>query len=470
VSRRRSIFAGIGVFVVVFIVLVASATYLVEPAYRNAPLSTWDPKNGYRLATEEYAQSSDPLVIAISMSGGGTRAAAFAYGVLEELRDTEVVIDGAPRRLLDEVDFVSGVSGGSFTAAYYALFGERIFDDFEPSFLERNVQMALLFKMLYPTNWFRLFSARFNRTDLAAEFYNDEIFNGATFDDISKRGGPKTIIFATNLSTVHPFLFVQEQFDFICSDLTSCPVARAVAASAAVPVAFPPLVLRNHAGSCGFPMPEWLRESLDTPRTLSVRKGINASILASYLDSNVRRYIHLLDGGISDNLGIRNPFREARGTAEERVEEYLDHEPLVAREEGRRVVHIVVNAQTEPAVSWGLVDAAPSVPALLGTITDAQIDRHSAETLDVYRTRVERWEEQADLAGSSFDFYLIEVSFFAMPDGEERDYLNRIPTTLHLDPADVDRLRTAARQLLRQSAEFQKLRIELSKPVQSSTQ
>jgi hypothetical protein len=44
--------------------------------------------------------------------------------VLQGLRDTPVMIDGKPMRMLDEVDTLSGVSGGSFPAAYYGLFGD----------------------------------------------------------------------------------------------------------------------------------------------------------------------------------------------------------------------------------------------------------------------------------------------------------------------------------------------------------
>ena len=59
------------------------------------------------------------------------RAAAFGYGVLEELRETLVELDGERVRLFDEIDTVSGVSGGSFVAAYHGLRGEGIFGDFE---------------------------------------------------------------------------------------------------------------------------------------------------------------------------------------------------------------------------------------------------------------------------------------------------------------------------------------------------
>lgn len=93
---------------------------------------------------------SGDIGLMLAFSGGGTRAAALAYGVLEELRDTEIVIDGAPRRLLDETDLISSVSGGSFTSAYYGLHGDRIFDDFEEVFLRRNVQGQLIRGLLNP--------------------------------------------------------------------------------------------------------------------------------------------------------------------------------------------------------------------------------------------------------------------------------------------------------------------------------
>ena len=82
-------------------------------------------------------------VIYLAFSGGGTRAAAFAYGVMEELSATQIAIGGERRSLLEEVDTISGVSGGSFPAAYYGLYGDRIFQEFEPRFLKKNVQRAL---------------------------------------------------------------------------------------------------------------------------------------------------------------------------------------------------------------------------------------------------------------------------------------------------------------------------------------
>ncbi len=95
----------------------------------NEPIAQVDPKAGYRpyLLLPKRQNNHLQTLFVLSFSGGGTRAAAFSYGVLEELRRTEIVVDGKRRRLIDEVDMITGVSGGSFTALAYALHGERLF-------------------------------------------------------------------------------------------------------------------------------------------------------------------------------------------------------------------------------------------------------------------------------------------------------------------------------------------------------
>jgi NTE family protein len=156
----------------------------------NKPLKQVDPTSGYREKYMANPGSSESLWIYLTFSGGGTRAAALSYGVLEELRKTEITIDGNKRRLLDEIDGISSVSGGSFTAGYYGLFGDHIFDNFEEEFLKKNVQRGIAVRVLFnPINWFRLTSPYFDRSDLAAEYYDKYIFKGGTFGDIADRKG-----------------------------------------------------------------------------------------------------------------------------------------------------------------------------------------------------------------------------------------------------------------------------------------
>ena len=93
----------------------------------NAPLDSLDPGRGYRFQSVAPHASSDDLLLMLAFSGGGTRAASLSYGVLEELARTPVGAAPAQHRLLNDVGMISSVSGGSFTAAYYGLYGDRIF-------------------------------------------------------------------------------------------------------------------------------------------------------------------------------------------------------------------------------------------------------------------------------------------------------------------------------------------------------
>ncbi len=84
-------------------------------------------RNAFYWVRALIAVATADLII-VAFSGGGTRAAAFSYGVLEFLRRTEVVDSkGRKVRLLDEVDVITGVSGGSFTALAYGLYGDKLF-------------------------------------------------------------------------------------------------------------------------------------------------------------------------------------------------------------------------------------------------------------------------------------------------------------------------------------------------------
>ena len=83
----------------------------------NPPITQVDANAGYTFPTRQKHFKNQENLVVLAFSGGGTRAAAFSYGVLEFLRRTEVIgPNGNRARLLDAVDVVTGVSGGSFTA------------------------------------------------------------------------------------------------------------------------------------------------------------------------------------------------------------------------------------------------------------------------------------------------------------------------------------------------------------------
>ena len=155
----------------------------------NVPLERHDPTYGYRITDKTQHRARGRATIYLAFSGGGTRAAAFAYGVLEELRETEIGGDGGKMSLLEEIDTISGVSGGSFPAAYYGLFGDRIFEEFEARFLKKNIQGALIWRGLLPWNLLRLFTPWLSRSDLASRYYHENVFDEATFADLRKAKG-----------------------------------------------------------------------------------------------------------------------------------------------------------------------------------------------------------------------------------------------------------------------------------------
>jgi NTE family protein len=415
----------------------------------SEPLAAWSPSRP--VLAMGAPESSRDIVVLLAFSGGGTRAAALAYGVLEELRDTVVEIGGERRRLLDEVDLVSGVSGGSFTAAYYGLFGDRIFEDFEERFLRRNVQGDLIRRVvLNPVNWFRLGSASFSRSDLAAEYYDEHIFEGKTIAEFGAVPGPAILINATDLIRGARFSFIREQFDPICNDLRTYPVARAVAASSAVPGLLTPIRLRSYAGTCGYEPPAWVEDGLASQRT-ATRRYIQARIAASYVDPNASSSVFLVDGGVTDNLGVRGTFdRVVRKGS-------LD---AVLTEAGYGGAHavllIVVNAQTEPDLD--LEDTGnffQSLALMAGITSGIQIRRFNFETLELVRTSFERWADRISSAGHPFAFHMAEVSFSHVRDPERRRVLNNLPTSFVLDDEAVDELRGVAREGLRSSEQFQ---------------
>jgi NTE family protein len=420
-----------------------------------------NPLQGYRFTTRPMAaDNSTGLFVVLTFSGGGTRAAALAYGVLEALAGVAIEWEGRQRRLLDEVDTISAVSGGSVTAAYYALHGDRVFQEFVPRFLHQDVQGLFVRRLLNPGNWATLWSDQTGRSDLLAQVFDDLLFDGATYGDLLRGPArPFVTLSATDMVAGIRFEFVQEQFDLLCADLSGFPLARAVAASAAVPVLMSPILLPNRAGGCGFPAEGWAEAAL-RQRQLSSRRFHLANQQRSYLDAQARPYIHLLDGGLTDNLGLRSPMdavfmREDAWTLVQ----------ALGIADVRKVVFIAVNASTAPDPRWSRASRLPGIGQVLRAFKDIPIDRYSFETKELLAASFERWAADirrqrvalGDSAGDDLEFVLVDVDFEALHDAAEREALMQIPTRWTLDEPTVARIRRAARQLLAESPTYQQL-------------
>jgi NTE family protein len=417
-------------------------------------------------------KDKENLVI-LAFSGGGTRAAAFSFGVLEFLRDTMVVgPQGNKVRLLDAVDVITGVSGGSFTALAYGLYGDKLFAEYEQRFLKRNVQGEIISRTFSPANWGNLASTNWGRSELAAGLYDEILFNNATFGDLNRGDGPMILASATDISTGSRFVFNQSVFDVICSDLNAVPLSRAAAASSAVPVVLSSITMNNYGGTCNTQLPSWVKLFIDSdnPPRPAARAIRSLKTIEGYTDSVHRPYIHLVDGGVSDNVGMRGVLDALE------ILEALEEAGVSTRlTSTKRIIVFIVNSLSSPPTNWDESEASPGTVDILLKSAGTPIDAFSFEAVELLKDTAARWRtmrrirDTGALAGSKDpvivealrvpnpEIYAIDVSFPQLKDKAELDYLNQQPTSFVLPPEAVDRLRAAAGKIILGSPEFQRL-------------
>jgi NTE family protein len=141
----------------------------------------------------------------------------------------------------------------------------------------------------------------------------------------------------------------------------------------------------------------------------------------------------------------------------------------------RRIVVFIVNSRSSPATKWDESEYPPGSLSLLIKATGVPIDHYSYDTVETRRDTVARWDamrrvrESKALAANTdpevarllrspnVRLYAIDVSFEALADPAEREYLNNLPTSFVLPPEAIDRLRAAAAKVVRESPEFKRL-------------
>ena len=425
-----------------------------------------DRTTGYRYDVVRFPPAKDKPFVILAFSGGGTRAAAFSFGLMEELKGVEYTApDGSKRSLLADVEIISSVSGGSFTSAYYALFPEKFFSVFPKRFLYRNIQRELFVRLLNPYNWFQLAQPDFSRIDLAEEYYSKTIFENKKFADLLSRprgSSPFLVINATDIGINHRFEFTQDQFDLLCSDLSGVDISRAVASSSCFPGAFPPLTLNNYTESCGR-LPGWIEPGLVREKNPE-RRVIDASAAKSYRDPE-RRFLHLLDGGLSDNLGLRGPFHAVTTTDSPwSVLKFANLETL------DRLIVIAANAKTTKQRSWDKTSTPPGIGAVLDVVMNGPMDDVSLDSIDMISgqfTQLKQLSRTIDSCNKRLpkdtpkidnpimgDFTFAELTFDNIPDRRLRMCLQALPTSFSLPEPTVDLLRFSAAYLLMSSTDF----------------
>jgi len=354
---------------------------LASCASLNYPVNTQLPV-GHDAALSSIPDVGGDTAIALSFSGGGTRAAAFAFGVL---RGLDQVPTTGGRSYLDRVAFVSGVSGGSVTAAYFGLKGKAALADFRERFLTQNAEETLSTSIDFK-NIAAGLGGGVNDASKFPVWLDNNLFNEATMSDLIRPGNPIVWINASDIFNRTPFVFSEVTFSALCSDLGTFPLSQAVAASAAVPVAFVPIVLENFSQGCIPSRSDWIDRVL-ADRSSGAQVRAFAQALTRYRNHDQIRYLKLSDGGITDNFGLSG-LVIARAAASQ------PYAPLTPDKavQLRRIVFVVVNAGQGPTGNWSRTLEGPSGADLVNAVTDTAINSAVRSGFDAFRFSMHEWE------------------------------------------------------------------------------
>jgi predicted acylesterase/phospholipase RssA len=487
VKKRHVLFLAAAFLLAIFLIFAGRESYPENP-----PLERVDPAKGYYFSNLALGEgNTDENIIILSLSGGGMRAAALDYGILEYLESLRLPSGGS---LLDEIDIITTSSTSSAVAAYYGLYGKKRFlQDFRNEFLYHELESSLIREVLRPRNWPRLMSPAFARSDIAAEYLGRSFYGNLTYASIPRRR-PFIILNATDMSLGAQFSFVQPHFDRLCSDLSGVPIGRAVTASMAFSVAFSPVTMLNYPKEeCRYRRPQWVKETLDQTLEEAGSYYDRAMNWIAYEDAAARPYVHLLDGGISDNIGMR-----AVTTAVTEEGSDLGLQERLLRGEIRRAAVIIVDARTAPNLEKDAKPRPPGIVSVLLASASNPMANYSSETVErlrdfftiltIQKERILRGQaaceemarercaaaqapeecrasslrtcrEEFRIPGAPLetDLYLAHVRFEAARDETIWQVLNTLPTRLQLPREDIDFLIDEAPKLLEKSEDFQKL-------------
>jgi NTE family protein len=447
-------------FVVVVLALLLAGCSTARP-WLNAPLQPGETvQYDGRRQIADSTRAGDILVVA-SFSGGGSRAAAFAHATIAELDAHPFVWNGRSTTLAQEVDMVAGVSGGSVAAAHIALHGVTAhLRRFPTDFLDVDFQGQLLGSAMSPSKLYRLTSKWQGRGHMLADALDAQLFHGATFGELARMTGrPYLIVGSTDLSNGSEFDFASDQFALLCSSIDHVPLSFAVASSSAVPLLFSPLTLQNHADSCTTPAGATGADQRSTGATGATAR---AKLLQSEFDSLAqpgRRYLHLVDGAVSDNLGLRriaDYVVQAGGIRA--VLQLLQVDAAQPASIPRRIVFLSVNSERQAPSGLEESGSVPGTVDVLGALVSGNLGRHSRETEFVFNEAIDHWRAELQVDGSDVDVHLIEVDLASLADAELRDRVLAIPTAFRISDDDRAALVLAARASLAASSEFERFK------------
>jgi outer membrane protein OmpA-like peptidoglycan-associated protein len=428
---------------------------------RPYDFKTWLEKEKERRDAEKKGKSGEELqeiqkrhqnLVVMSFSGGGSRAAALAAGALAGLGEHQ-----------KQIAIISSTSGGSVTAGFVAAEGVESLPKLDESFLSQG-NMWHLVPQLLPM----VFTGE-NRSQAFARYLDQRLFasNSPSFGTLALRWEqrrPFVVLNASDMSSGFNFVFTQRTFGALCSDLSQYPLTEAIAASAAVPVAMSPITLANHWNSDKCTASgeeydkyfEWAYERRYANLTRFVTARFLHSLRHTYEDSEKvagtpkepyrpMRFLHLLDGGLTDNLASRALLQAFQGDTPEKL-----------REIGvKRLLLVQVNAKSESQdASRDSSSGSPGIWDMAKTSVLNPIDvttTLSSFLSKEYWTQLIGYDNTQTRSGEEIlRFFPVEVDFDLI-DRKQRDLqrrVNDIDTSWSLSPEQLRELKKVGQDLL----------------------
>ncbi len=395
------------------------------------------------------------------------RASAFSYGVLRELAAQKTRSGGASKPLIDDVVFVTGVSGGSVPAVYFALHGAKTIPSFRDKFLYKDPQSSFetsitLFSIL------SVFGGGLNSKTGFQSWLDKNLFHGATFGDLPRDNSPILWVNASDVYNDTVFTFTADTFASLCSDLKVFKLSEAVAAASAVPGVFSPIVFENFAGQCDYKEPAWVNRAIEsTSSSLVIRN--QALTYRRNQNREESRYLKLYDGGVTDNLGLQG-FITRRERYNSQIEPMSPKRAVTLQ----HLLYIVVNAWTKTEVNFQKELEGPDGVDGLSAAVDTLMATATARTRDDFFQAMQVWHDDiieyrcglseqrvSELLGDreawdckDVSFHILDLSFDQVEDQSLRAKLEAIPTAYVLPQKQVDLIVKSAGELLRNNPQF----------------
>ena len=374
----------------------------------------------------------EKVLFILSLSGGGSRAAYFSAATMLAL---EKVFEHEDINLLDEVDIISSVSGGSLPAAYYAVSADkkdadnenfvarRWDEDTVKELMSRNYKARWIGNWFWPVNIAKYWFTAFDRTDIMAQTFADNMFDQKTrWNDIFnndlkikdiQKGKPNIIINATDgtkkydkfsghYDIPYSFTFTEEDFKkFANSDIGDYDVSRAVMASASFPAVFNSMTLRNFS-----------KNSKD-------------------------RYMHIFDGGNIDNLGL--------GSVERVITENI------AKSDANNYDKIIVMLIDSHTDNTGISSDKYDGRDMFSYIADLNFLDSFDSLLAANRLRIiKHFNDYLAVFKNSnkYKYIFYHLSFDKIKDNNLRNKLNSIPTDFSISSSSMQDIDNAVKQLI----------------------